>query len=314
MENHHSLMLNLQEKHGVIFDLLKNKSFHYLDIPVHDNIGDLLIMQGTLRFFKRYGIQPKTISSLGTFDPAWIEPGDVIVFHGGGNFGDLYSNINDFREGMVERFARNMIIIMPQTIHFSSKEKEEKSALIFRKHANVHIFVRDKVTQAIAGKFSDNIYLVPDMAHQLYPMPYKKISAHGSLRIQRVDLEKRSTPPAMQGRVFEKVTDWFELVGAEKILISLVWRLEYRFKRYKWDRLAKAIGPMFWIPISHRFSRKAVHLFSQYETIVTDRLHGHILACLMSKPNIVIDNSYGKNSTYMNEWTIRSELVTLTKE
>jgi Exopolysaccharide biosynthesis protein len=48
--------------------------------------------------------------------------------------------------------------------------------------------------------------------------------------------------------------------------------------------------------------------------VVTDRLHGHILACLMDKKHVVIDNSYGKNSTYMNQWTIESPLTTLVRE
>ena len=34
-------------------------------------------------------------------------------------------------------------------------------------------------------------------------------------------------------------------------------------------------------------------------------MHGHILACLVDVPNIVIDNSYGKNSGYYKQWTSR---------
>jgi pyruvyl transferase EpsO len=45
--------------------------------------------------------------------------------------------------------------------------------------------------------------------------------------------------------------------------------------------------------------------------VVTDRLHGHILAMLMDMPTLVLDNSYGKNSRYAAVWTARSRLVTL---
>ena len=43
MKAHRSMMLDLQKKHDVIHELLKNKNFHYIDIPMHDNIGDLLM-------------------------------------------------------------------------------------------------------------------------------------------------------------------------------------------------------------------------------------------------------------------------------
>ncbi|MBS4162042.1 pyruvyl transferase, partial [Klebsiella pneumoniae] len=47
---------------------------------------------------------------------------------------------------------------------------------------------------------------------------------------------------------------------------------------------------------------KSVRFFSRYESVVTSRLHGHILSCLLQKENVVIDNSYGKNANYYNTW------------
>jgi pyruvyl transferase EpsO len=314
MKDHRSLMLDLQNTHLVILPLLEGRSFHYLDIPMHDNVGDLLIMQGTLRFFEKHKLKPKTISSAPSFKPEWVAPNDVLVFHGGGNFGDLYANINAMREEIIEQFPNNRIVILPQTIFFSTKEKEAASAAVFRRHRDVHLFIRDRVSQQIAGRFTDNVYLTPDMAHQLYPIAYDKVPTRGNLRIQRIDLEKRATPKSLQHIPIEKTTDWVEVIGDDKRWIDLTWKLEWRFNRYKWHGMLKLLGPYMWIPIAQRFSNRAVKVFAGYERIVTDRLHGHILSCLMDKPNTVIDNSYGKNSTYMNEWTIQSELVTLTGE
>jgi pyruvyl transferase EpsO len=59
--------------------------------------------------------------------------------------------------------------------------------------------------------------------------------------------------------------------------------------------------------------RRAVDLFASHDHIVTDRLHGHILACLMNKPSTIVDNSYGKNSSYVSQWTMSSPLVSLKK-
>lgn len=312
MKDHRSMMLDLQKMHDVIYDLLKDQRFHYIDIPMHDNIGDLLIMQGTLAFFKKKKLTPATTSTASAFDPSWVRPGDILVFHGGGNFGDLYANINDLREDIITRFPNNRIIMLPQTIFFSTDEKRDRSAAVFRRHSDVHIFIRDKVSERIAQQFSDHVYLVPDMAHQLYPIASNG-DGQGVLRIERVDVEKPAVPESLKDLNFDTRTDWVEVIGPEKRWIDLAWRLEGRFKARRWDALQKRLGPWYWVPLAQRFSSKAVALFARHDHIVTDRLHGHILSCLMDKRNTVIDNSYGKNSTYINEWTGSSDLVRLVK-
>ena len=88
--NHKQLSTELMAMHEVLLDLIGDAPFHYVDIPTHGNIGDLLIMHGTLTFFRKHGLKPKLIAPYFAYDAEWIEEGDVIVFHGGGNFGDLY--------------------------------------------------------------------------------------------------------------------------------------------------------------------------------------------------------------------------------
>jgi pyruvyl transferase EpsO len=43
--------------------------------------------------------------------------------------------------------------------------------------------------------------------------------------------------------------------------------------------------------------------------VVTDRLHGHILALLLGIPHVVLDNSYGKLHHFIRTWTHASPLV-----
>jgi pyruvyl transferase EpsO len=66
-----------------------------------------------------------------------------------------------------------------------------------------------------------------------------------------------------------------------------------------------------WAAYANRLIGDAVDLFAASDHVVTDRLHGHILACLMDKPSTVVDNFYGKNFSYVNAWTAGSGLVTL---
>ena len=35
---------------------------------------------------------------------------------------------------------------------------------------------------------------------------------------------------------------------------------------------------------------------------MTDRLHGHIMATLLGKPHVVIDNFYGKIANFIHAW------------
>jgi exopolysaccharide biosynthesis predicted pyruvyltransferase EpsI len=37
----------------------------------------------------------------------------------------------------------------------------------------------------------------------------------------------------------------------------------------------------------------------RHEVLVTDRLHGHIMATLLGKPHVVIDNFYGKIANFI---------------
>lgn len=310
-KNHKKLCKELMQRHEVLLELIGDAPFHYVDIPTHGNVGDLLIMHGTLAFFRKHRLSPKLIAPYDAYDPAWIDEGDVIVFHGGGNFGDLYPCFQQLREDIVMSHPNNRIIILPQSLHFSSAQEQASSAEVFRSHPDVHICVRDEVSLQMAQAFSNHVYLLPDMAHQLYPMRarYKRQSQHG-LRISRVD-DEGGAHVDTAGLDIDTVTDWPEFVGEREAHINLFRRGLGGFYRRGMGRAANRILVRLWIAYSARLVKDAARLFARHEFIVTDRLHGHILACLLNRKNIVLDNSYGKNSRYVAAWTQRSELVTL---
>lgn len=310
---HENLSAELMARHEVLLDLIGCAPFHYVDIPTHGNVGDLLIMHGTLAFFRKHDLVPKLIAPYFAYDPHWIAPEDVIVFHGGGNFGDLYPYFQELRERIVQNHRDNRIIVLPQSLHFSSPEKMAESAKIFRQHADVHICVRDQVSYAMAQEFTDNVYLLPDMAHQLYPMRADSAEpSKGSLRISRVD-DESTEQSGLRNMVSTTVTDWPEFVGEREARINLFRRVIGAFFRRGLGRSANSILVRLWIAYSGHLIADAAQLFTRHELIVTDRLHGHILACLLRKQNIVLDNSYGKNSRYVEAWTLNSELVMLQK-
>lgn len=310
---HAEVMQSLADRHQLLLQLINDKPFHYLDIPVHGNIGDLLIMHGTQAFFRRHRLKPKLSAPAFAFNASWIAPDDVIVFHGGGNFGDLYSEygMQPMREKIVSEYPDHRIIILPQTIHFSSPEALETSSALFRQHGDVHLCVRDVASYDLAKAFTDHVYLMPDMAHQLYPINHEIMADMNSrLLISRVDGEKKQAlDPASFGAA--AMTDWPELVGHRENTIDFYRRMMRYVYRAGAGFMGNQILSDHWSRYARKLTQQAVDLFARHELIVTDRLHGHILACLMDKPSIVLDNSYGKNAGYVDTWTRESDLVSL---
>ena len=71
---------------------------------------------------------------------------------------------------------------------------------------------------------------------------------------------------------------------------------------------------MIWVFHIRKISNKAAILFSSHDVVITSRLHGHILSCLVDTPSQIIDNSYGKNLSYYNQWTKSLDLATKYEE
>lgn len=308
---HAQLCTELIARHRILLDLIGTRPFHYVDIPIHGNIGDVLILHGTLAFFKNAGLTPRLMSPYFSFDLDWVGKDDAIVFHGGGNFGDLYPYYHALRERVARARPGNRIIILPQSVHFSSPEKAAASARLFRSHPDLHLCLRDTVSFEVARQFTDKVYLLPDMAHQLYPLvsPFAT-PARGTLVICRSD-DERIAQSTLKDVVATLQTDWPEFVGTREYTIARFRRVIDAMARRRMGRLANRIISPLWVRYSHGLMMDAARMFGCHEQVISDRLHGHILACVMGIRNIVLDNNYGKNSRYAQTWTARSELVTV---
>jgi pyruvyl transferase EpsO len=316
LDAHAALMASLPLRHDLLVSLIGGRRFHYVDIPVHGNIGDLLIMHGTMAFFRKKRLVPRIVAPTFGYRPEWIAKGDVVVFHGGGNFGDLYwtSGSQQLREQVVALLPETRIIVLPQTLHFSSEERRHRSMQIFRAHRDVHLCVRDEPSRRMAMEFTDHVYLLPDMAHHLYPLELRgNPGAAGTLLVSRTDGEEADSTAALAEKMPAKV-DWPELVGTRERHIERFRRAMRLLRRYGLGMPGTSILSSAWIAYSQTLIRDAVDLFAPHEHIISDRLHAHILACLMNKRSTVVDNFYGKNSGYVDAWTAGSGLVTLQRQ
>jgi len=118
-------MRALAGRHDEIAALIpKDRPVAFLDYPLGKNVGDLLIMLGTLSFFGKHGLSVRLSRNLRNTPPPerlGIGADDTIILQGGGNFGDLYPHIQAYRERIIAEYPNHKIVIFPQTIFFSDR-------------------------------------------------------------------------------------------------------------------------------------------------------------------------------------------------
>lgn len=285
-------------------------NIYYIDIPVHSNGGDLLILKGTEAFFKDYGIHVRARYSVLDFPDSLLIPKDhIIVLHGGGNFGDLYPQHQRLREKIVSDYPHHRIVMLPQTIFYKKESEFDRTAQIFNKHKDVHLYVRDTLSFKLASEKFNRccVYLSPDMAHQLWPIRHAGTPAKELLCFLRTDIEKTKEQERLEAEGRGDYLDWGSLYSRfEQKSIKLIVRLIQRGSGLPMHTI--------WAKYTDYLVNKAIKRFGSYRSVQTSRLHGHILSCLMDKPNVLLDNSYGKNSNYYQTWTSGIKTASLVVE
>jgi pyruvyl transferase EpsO len=277
----------------------------YYDYPLHMNIGDLLINLGTEQFladhninvWRRYSIFDMPDSIKGMEDDV------VILCQGGGNFGDLYPIFQNGRERVLRLYPRNRIVILPQTVHFRSRERFFQSMEQFRTHGNCYIFARDNRSLGFLRQASfTQTSAMPDMAHYLWgkllPITPRAYEAQ-PLRFVRRDGEAKSSPllegnaSTVQSYDWPDTTTWSTRHRAGLTLRAIRFQngLGLHTQKY-WQ----------WHSAQDRAIRDGVRFFSKYRKIYTNRLHVMLLGLLLEREVCAFDNSYGKLSSYRDTW------------
>ncbi|MGV3016640.1 polysaccharide pyruvyl transferase family protein [Rothia sp. 88186D007BW] len=284
-----------------------------LDQPFHRNLGDTFIWQGQLDTLKRLGVKVVYRSSQPYIEQRVVNslsPDIPILLHGGGNMGDLWPAHEKFRQDVVELYPNRHIIILPQTIYFKSEINKNKAQEVYSKNTNVTIMVRDSgQIDKVQDMFPSNeIIYCPDSA---LGISYRKLKAFCALIpvvekklrvIQREDIESCDKP--IIGRSEDIIGDW-EFGPLNSILWQKLPSFMNRFTRN--DKIPTKLL----ILTNHIQSEivrilnmsAAVFMYKKSHTIVTNRLHGHIFACMLGIPNYVSDNNYGKISAIYEDYT-----------
>ena len=191
-----------------------------LNYPGHLNIGDHLIWLGEVFYLTdvlKAKIKYVAVGAADFSDETMKKlSGDApIIFHGGGNLGDLWYDHQQFREQIISKYRERPIIIMPQSIYFASSTNLKRAADIFNSHPNLTLFTRDNRSYDVATKNFHNCQVIksPDMAFQMVKMPgltSNPKQKHSILYHCRKDKElEQSSSPASINFPNLVVEDWF---------------------------------------------------------------------------------------------------------
>lgn len=288
----------------------------FVDFPAYPNVGDNAIWLGTIDYLRSRGVKIKYVCDRKSYSASelrrTVKEGPILI-EGGGNFGDLWTHHQRFRERVIRDFSDKTIIQLPQSIHFTDTAKLEQACTIINAHPSFLLFVRDQASLALAEKhFSCETRLCPDLAFMMRAgrlVPPKQRSG-------TIVYLCRSDKEAVTGKVGTSLTgpgliiaDWIHAQPSR-------WRTAYE-RASRWRRrpirMLQRIPPLAsWkqsrrLAAANRMAQERVdygrELLEAGQVVVTDRLHAHILATCLGLQNVVFDNSYGKVAAFVRQWT-----------
>ncbi len=258
----------------------------------YGNLGDVAITLAQTEFLqKAYSsaeviVIPisQTLKCIGAIQRV-VKPKDIITIVGGGNMSDLYADIEFLRRLVIRSFHKNKIISFPQSLYFTytdtGKLELDKSVKVYSHHPNLTLIARDSVSLKRMKEFFPNntIKLAPDIV---------------------LSLDRRRNFARDMSVVYCLRNDKEQKYVSISEIATLKVFLETQFDDFRYvdtqidDSLVRKEG-------GEKHLNVLLDEFSHAGMIVTDRLHGMILAFITNTPALVFDNSTGKiAATY--EW------------
>lgn len=272
--------------------------------PNHGNIGDAAIAIAEHKFLEeQLGIDIVTLPARFVERHTWsykkvISKDTVILFHGGGFIGTLWPrNLQDLIDCM-HLFPDNRIIIMPQTVFFADDDNGEKvrNQLYedFKSCSRLTLCVREKHSYDVVRKFMPEIdvRLMPDMVTYLqdyhFPDLNKNCNKNGIVCCMRRDIEKVTEENMLNGVIsaLSEKLDTDRVDYTDTVLDNCRIRECERIQVVT-DKLNE---------------------FASHQCVITDRLHGMVLAAITDTPCIALGcNNYKIQGVY--EWIKNNKFI-----
>lgn len=288
ISNNKRHFINEEALHEIIKCFERNienekRRFFLFMLPEHGNLGDYVIGYAEFAFFRQYfhqydvyGITTSEWLSASEFYINLIKPDDIIFINGGGFLGDLWGDAKFYRH-IISGFPHNIKIFFPNTLTYKEKLCKQNKAFIkdmewFGKQENLYIFFRESMSYYLFSQYEKRCFLFPDMAFYLHFERDEIYKKNKVLLCLRDDCE----------RIF------YERSELENSLKNA--HIDYdSYDIYMKKYISQQAG--------RRLLQYTVQMFQSYDCIITDRLHGMILAIVSNVPCIAFDNRTHKISS-----------------
>jgi len=275
----------------------------FLGYPSYNNTGDLLIYLGTKEFIRVNNINVVYAANYNNYCRENLRKKEVdfILFQGGGNFGDLYPDQQEFREKIILQCPEIRSVVLPQTLYFQNDANAKRSLGRLSSARTLDLMVRDRSSVAIVRQNSTlTPTLMPDMAHHLWDwfasLRAKPRSDSAPLVFIREDVEAGAIPSALGG---VNSIDWRQANG---IKLRVFNRLFRDIEKLEGVMHTSFSSEQAYYPICKSNVYGIAKRLSKHNVWITDRLHVVILGCLLDKYVFFVDNSYGKIGDYVSAW------------
>lgn len=285
----------------------------HLDFPNHYNAGDSLIYAGEVEYLKRLNVHVDYVSDPFTHNNALLEEriGDGTLFlQGGGNFGDRWPIDQRFREAIVARFPRNKIVCLPQSIDFADTEALKRTATLYAQHPDLTLMLREKRSYEMAlAHFPNNrVEYCPDMAFGAEVARSAGGTAVDVVKLLRADSESLGHA-SVNIDASSVQYDW-GLRGTDLAIsaaVTLPTRIAHSFPRT--NRLLYPALLRSYEQTAKLNLRVAQRILNLAPVVLTDRLHAAVLAAMMGKRVVAMDNANKKVSGIYDAYLHRFDNV-----
>lgn len=252
----------------------------------YNNIGDLAISESSKLFlsesFPAYSIYEIRLSDYDSYKKAlkkFIKGNQVIILQGGGNLGVNYFSAEANRRDILQTFPNNPIFLFPCTIDYGESElgkKEfEKSINIYNSCNNLTLIAREEKTYKIFKKYYNcRVILAADIV--LYMKYYSEKNKSNKIGIcLRNDLENNT----------------------ENIDFNLI---EKKYACEYFDNICKQKNIS--IKLRKKIIKEKLNQISNFQLVITDRLHTMIFCYITRTKCIAINNLNGKIEGVYKKW------------
>ena len=260
---------------------MDKKKIYLMSLFEGGNYGDFAISEGEYRWISEYfpdyllvKVSARDYGAMEATMKSYVKENDIIFFTGGGYFGDLWDGHKNMCR-ISQLLPENIKFMLPNNFAYQEIEEKERNILndleICYQCENLYLVYRDSISYEFCKKsvMKDRVFYYPDMA-LLLNYSDKELERNGKVLIcLRTDEEKK--------------------YDVKDSIISLVSNMGLKYDitdTYTERRMELEEGTAE--------LEKYIEYYRTYSMVITDRLHGMILAAITGTPCVAIDNITGK--------------------